>query len=271
MIEGDQTKWGDITDSDNEGDQQEAVQDSNDLASGNIKKVTEVITKNGKRIKVTKTIRVYKRLVKTNKNVEDRKKRWVKFGKCAGVEGPEPGVTGVAEAVPFILGEEERKEKKRLAQEKREEEEMKRFISSIKGAQPGAAAASVTSPGVWKRREQPARSAPASLNPANQPARTPGAYVPPHKLRSQEEEATTLRVTNLSEDTSEDDLRALFRPFGDISRVFLAMDKEKMKSKGFAFINFRSRDSAQKAMNDLNGKGWNYLILSIEWAKPSSK
>jgi len=33
-------------------------------------------------------------------------------------------------------------------------------------------------------------------------------------------ENSTIRVTNLSEDTTEEDLDALFRPFGSISRIF---------------------------------------------------
>jgi len=35
---------------------------------------------------------------------------------------------------------------------------------------------------------------------------------------------------------------------------------------GFAFINFISRRDAQQAMDAMNGKGWDSLILNIEWA-----
>ena len=53
------------------------------------------------------------------------------------------------------------------------------------------------------------------------------------------DETATVRVTNLSENTKEQDLHELFRPFGDISRIFLAKDKNTGQSKGFAFINFK--------------------------------
>ena len=53
------------------------------------------------------------------------------------------------------------------------------------------------------------------------------------------DETATVRVTNLSENTREQDLQDLFRPFGDISRIFLAKDKNTGQSKGFAFINFK--------------------------------
>lgn len=47
------------------------------------------------------------------------------------------------------------------------------------------------------------------------------------------EEAGTIRVTNLSEDTRESDLQDLFSPFGPISRIYLAKDKNTGKSKVF--------------------------------------
>lgn len=51
----------------------------------------------------------------------------------------------------------------------------------------------------------------------------------------------SLRVTNLSEDVTEADLQALFRPFGPISRVFLAVDKTTGENRGFAFVNYHHR------------------------------
>lgn len=53
------------------------------------------------------------------------------------------------------------------------------------------------------------------------------------------DETATVRVTNLSESTREQDLQELFRQFGDIVRIFLAKDKNTGISKGFAFINFK--------------------------------
>lgn len=38
-------------------------------------------------------------------------------------------------------------------------------------------------------------------------------------------------MTNLSEDTRETDLQELFRPFGSISRIYLAKDKNTGQSK----------------------------------------
>lgn len=50
------------------------------------------------------------------------------------------------------------------------------------------------------------------------------------------EETATIRVTNLSEDTRESDLQDLFRPFGPISRIYLAKDKITNQSKVFIAV-----------------------------------
>lgn len=80
----------------------------------------------------------------------------------------------------------------------------------------------------------------------------------------------TIRVTNISEDTTEADLQELFQPFGRISRVYLAKDKETLQSRGFAFVSFVHRDDAAKAMDRLQGYGYDHLILKLEWARPSA-
>lgn len=108
-----------------------------------------------------------------------------------------------------------------------------------------------------------------------------GKYVPVHMRpgaqgagaggRFGEEESNSLRVTNISEDTTEDDLRELFSPFGRVQRVYLAKDRDTQISRGFAYISFFSREHAQKAMDKLNGFGYDHLILKVEWAKPSVK
>ena len=81
------------------------------------------------------------------------------------------------------------------------------------------------------------------------------------------DDTATIRVSNLSEDTRESDLQDLFRPWGPISRIYLAKDKETGKSKGFAFINYVRREVGEKAIVNLSGYGYDHLILNVEWAK----
>jgi len=80
----------------------------------------------------------------------------------------------------------------------------------------------------------------------------------------------TVRVTNLPEETQEQDLRDLFNPFGHVNRVYLAKDKVTNTSKGFGFVTFTDKKDAQKAIECASGFGYDHLILKVEWAnKPN--
>jgi len=106
-----------------------------------------------------------------------------------------------------------------------------------------------------------------------------GKYVPPSaraamaggvKPERRTDDLNTIRVTNISENTTEADLQDLFKPFGRISRVYLAKDKETLQSRGFAFVSFVNKDDAAKAMEKLQGFGYDHLILKLEWARPNT-
>ena len=65
----------------------------------------------------------------------------------------------------------------------------------------------------------------------------------------------TLRVTNVSEDTDENDLRDLFSRFGRVARVFIGKDRDTGIGKGYAFVSFEDKATAEKAMAKTNGLG----------------
>lgn len=116
---------------------------------------------------------------------------------------------------------------------------------------------------------------------------TGSTYVPVHKRAGRgggregggssmndRDDSNTIRVTNISENTREDDLRDLFRGYGHISRCYLATDRNTGQARGFAFINFLRREDAQRAIDGVNGHGYDHLILQVEWAeerKPADK
>lgn len=89
-------------------------------------------------------------------------------------------------------------------------------------------------------------------------------------MRERREDQPTLRVTNLSEDATDADIMDLFDRFGHVSRVFLARDRETGICKGFAFVSFTSREDAQRALEMIDGRGYDNLILRVEWAKSSA-
>ncbi|KAJ0968642.1 hypothetical protein J5N97_025559 [Dioscorea zingiberensis] len=61
-------------------------------------------------------------------------------------------------------------------------------------------------------------------------------------------------IGGLPRDVTEEDLRALCEPFGEIFEVRLMKDKDRGESKGFAFITFTTNDAAQKAIEEVHDK-----------------
>lgn len=79
----------------------------------------------------------------------------------------------------------------------------------------------------------------------------------------------TLRVTNVSEDAAEDDLREMFSRWGRVARVYIGKDRETGQGKGYAFVSYEDRASAQKALEKMNGFGYDNLILSVSLSRKS--
>lgn len=101
-----------------------------------------------------------------------------------------------------------------------------------------------------------------------------GMYVPPSRkagangMPNRPDFENSLRVTNLSENVTDQDLKDLFGPFGAITRVYVAYDRETGEHRGFAFVNFRDKRAAEHAMSVLDGYGFDNLILRVELAAP---
>lgn len=98
-------------------------------------------------------------------------------------------------------------------------------------------------------------------------ARGPGESMSRPGGGASRDDLPTLRVTNISEDTEESDLRELFGGFGRVARVYVGRDRETGAGKGFAFVSFEDRASAQKAIDRVHGKGYDNLILSVQWSR----
>ncbi|WFD05190.1 Phosphatidylinositol-3-phosphatase SAC1 [Malassezia vespertilionis] len=65
--------------------------------------------------------------------------------------------------------------------------------------------------------------------------------------------AARLYVGNLHFDIASEHVRAVFEPFGGVEDVEVYFDNMTGKSKGFAFVQFKSEDQAHLAMEQLNG------------------
>lgn len=79
-----------------------------------------------------------------------------------------------------------------------------------------------------------------------------------------------LFVGNLSFQTTESDLRALFAPLGQITRIHMAMDRETGRSRGFAFVEMPNDDEAKSAMAALDGKELSGRNMKVNEARPKT-
>jgi len=65
--------------------------------------------------------------------------------------------------------------------------------------------------------------------------------------------ASKLFVGNLAFDTTKEELEGLFREVGPLKDVFLPLDRETRRPRGFAFIEFENDEDATKAIEKFNG------------------
>ena len=80
-----------------------------------------------------------------------------------------------------------------------------------------------------------------------------------------------LFVGNMSFQTTESDLRALFEPFGQITRVHVATDRETGRARGFAFVEMANDEEAAKAIAALDGKEVGGRNLKVNEARPKTE
>jgi cold-inducible RNA-binding protein len=81
----------------------------------------------------------------------------------------------------------------------------------------------------------------------------------------------SLFVGNMNFQTTESDLRALFEPFGQVTRVHMAMDRETGRARGFAFVEMPNDDEAAKAIAGLDGKESGGRNLKVNEARPKGE
>jgi len=250
--------WGDIEEAEDDMTGTKVYETPEDEAGVRFKTVVEYSTNDeGKTVKKVKKYKVYKKKVKVSKAVEARKK-WAKFGDC---KVGELGVTILGEFVTVETTARKNRDREEGAIKAAGEQGGKGETWTVRAARLGASSwDEITGGPVEPQGEGGAAGY--------------GVYVPKSLRkgadgRPERDDSSTVRVTNLSEDTREDDLRELCKRFGPIQRVYLARDRNTNTSRGFAFVTFVFKEDAARAIEGLHGYGYDHLILSVEWAKPS--
>ena len=83
-----------------------------------------------------------------------------------------------------------------------------------------------------------------------------------------DEPLPAVKISNLSMDTTEQDVKELLIQFGRLTRLHMPKDRRnKDEHKGVAFATFQRKDIGERVILKLNGYAYDHLILKAEWSK----
>lgn len=75
-------------------------------------------------------------------------------------------------------------------------------------------------------------------------------------------------VSNLSFNIQDEELRAFFTPFGEVTSAKIINDRETGRSRGFGFVEMADEAASRTAIAALNGKTINDRAMNVNEAKP---
>jgi cold-inducible RNA-binding protein len=78
---------------------------------------------------------------------------------------------------------------------------------------------------------------------------------------------TKVHVGNLSDATTEHDLRNLFSAYGNVAEVNVPKERPSGRSRGFGFVTMATPEGAQSAIQALNGKAIGTNTVSVSEAR----
>ena len=77
-------------------------------------------------------------------------------------------------------------------------------------------------------------------------------------------------VANINRSVSEEELKALFTPFGEVTSVKIINDGSNVGPKGFGFVEMLHEDQALKAINKLTNSSFYGEKLIVSRARPKN-
>jgi RNA recognition motif-containing protein len=78
-------------------------------------------------------------------------------------------------------------------------------------------------------------------------------------------------VGNLSYEVTDDEVRDIFSPHGEISSVSIIKDKYSGQSKGFGFVEMPNQAEAEEAIKALNESELKGRNIKVNQAKPKEE
>jgi RNA recognition motif-containing protein len=79
---------------------------------------------------------------------------------------------------------------------------------------------------------------------------------------------TNIFVGNLNFQTTQEDLREAFTPYGTVEAVNIITDRDTGQARGFAFVEMSNRSEAENAIAALNGADLNGRAMNVNEARP---
>jgi len=75
-------------------------------------------------------------------------------------------------------------------------------------------------------------------------------------------------VANLAPSTTEEEIKALFEGFGEVTSAKIIKDRYTGESRGFAFVEMPDKSQGEEAINGTNGQELNNRALKVNEARP---
>ena len=79
---------------------------------------------------------------------------------------------------------------------------------------------------------------------------------------------TNLIVNYLPQYVTEEKLRELFKPYGELEHVKLMMDRGTQTSQGFGFVKYTTTAAAAAAISAMNGRQMDSKKLRVDYSRP---
>ena len=82
---------------------------------------------------------------------------------------------------------------------------------------------------------------------------------------------TNIYVKNIEPEVTDDDFRALFEKYGDVTSASIAREADTGKSRGFGFVNYVKHENAATAVEELHNKDFKGQVLYVGRAQKKSE
>jgi len=216
-------------------------------------RVTEYVNQEGKQVKRTELVKITKTIKKVPKSVLERRKRLKPFGNAATCTPLENSQKTIVSSDPISIN---------MILSKKDESSS----SPVKPVR--VITCQMCGGNHWTRECNNTTSQPSTEEQYVPPDHH--AYVPPNRrpgAATNDDDECKIRITNLPEEATREDIGELVSQVGRTRRVNLVRDRRTGESRGFAFVTFSRPSDVERAIEMLNGHLYDHMVLSVEKAR----